>query len=318
MNKWRIFLFEQIVCLLFILFTGFVYADEQDSLPAQEKVITGTVSLLSGLKRGTVYEYVFSGDDKVSELAWQLHNLYYVGVNADCLIAEKFYFFANFETGVNRDLGYIEDSDWVDASNNPVDYKTCYSKHSCVLEYATFFDFAAGYRITTASELAFIPMLGLNYTDIKMSAYDGYFYYMYSVPNRGVFCGEVMSYRQKYLVPKTGLKLQDEYRDFKFEAWGFIGFLGYCEDIDNHYLRNLDFYGTMYFVQSYEAGISISYSLFSWLELKVYTSFYIVPLARGSLYSENTISGVKSKKYKDAEGIGMSLWDAGIAAVVRY
>ncbi|MGL4369242.1 MAG: omptin family outer membrane protease, partial [Spirochaetota bacterium] len=277
----------------------------------KETLIEGSFLFQSGIKRGTVYEYVFSGSRKVSELDWQLRSCVYAGMSADGVIGRRVWLSGNLVFGINENIGYISDSDWKVTGE-----KTNYSRHSNVLEKALFSDFAVGLVIRPLCPLRVIPLAGINYYDIKMSARNGFLEYPPGADREAVF-GTVMSYRQQYLIPVAGIRADYQLQNFLIAGWGTYGYFGLCRAVDNHFMRSLDFYDEMRNVQKWEAGVSCDYYLSERFLLRIKSSGVYIPRTKGSDYYINTSTGKKSIVYENSAGAGMTMWDIGLAAGMR-
>ncbi len=266
------------------------------------------LSLDAGRESGKVLEKAYSsGGSLISQLDWDIKPLYYAGTQIKIRLAQRLCLNGGLWSGINAKTGSMEDRDW-----SLYGTETNYSKHDAYLDSARFMDVNAGYTFYH-DDISLTPLVGYATMRLKWHARDGYLEYPPGSAPESVW-GTVISYRQEYSFPYAGLHAgYRPWRPFSVSAALFLSSYVYCQAVDNHYRRNLDFYDTMrdgrYLFLHLRGGWDINAGLTLSLSLS-YTAIYDL---RGDSYSVNTSTGAASTVVKGGAGAFYETWGLGLS-----
>jgi outer membrane protease len=274
-----------------------------------------SISAQSGVLHGMTGEYVYNYAGKLSELDWDLKSIYYVGASAGIRINRQWQVTAGCWMGINSKLGNMQDYDWMNGSGAP---NTHYSKHDCVLKQFRFMDVAVGRKYDFPRGIHLTPVFGIGDIYLKMDARDGYTVYPRLYVRENI-SGVGIRYIQHYIIPYVGASVAVE----PIEHLALNGFfiatpLTMCETTDSHYLRNLKFYDSFYFIWYFSAGIGVSYRFYDSFLLGITGGYTLIPESRGDDYDVNTATGVRSPTYKNAAGISLDLFELRLSLSYQW
>ncbi len=249
---------SRLAIVVFLLSLPYLSASAQtDKVMFPEKQQTASryalsVSTSLGLLFGTAQEFVFEDGYKVSELDWSIKPLTYWGARVFLSGSSGFEASVDLRSGFDGFTGSITDSDYLNGDGD----KTHYSVHDCYTERAFLFDFKAGWVVKASRTVTLTFKGSVEAMDFKWSARDGYLQYpaelVYpytpwseDVAKSGIV-GTGITYTQNYLALGAALGLRLDIKN----GWEvMVGFgyspLVYCNDVDNHLFRGIDFYETM-------------------------------------------------------------------------
>ncbi|MDR2596228.1 MAG: omptin family outer membrane protease [Treponema sp.] len=208
---------------------------------------TFSVSPQAGLIYGQAFEYVYPNPiqretkaELYSELKWDMKSVYYVGLQldfkpADIMRGIDFFSSLSFKAGFPKDSGIMEDRDWMFQENSDL---TRISRH--INKTNSFFalDAAAGVSIPIKSIICVKSFLSGSWMHFSFTGRDGYYYYIdYNPPREGPLNGNVINYRQNWLLIAAGLEIETNVLypftvDLSFQISPFT----YCNAMDEHIL----------------------------------------------------------------------------------
>ncbi len=192
---------------------------------------------------GTAKEFLYNGKYAISELDWSLQPLAYVETELSLKTEAGFIVSVSALSGIPMQTGDVTDSDW---KNRPAsDEKTNFSEHDCFTERALMFDLRAGLRLSSILGITLEPFASIGFMMFKWSARDGYTQYPPGSAPVAVQ-GTVIVYEQNFLIPGAGLKMEIGLSESSTLGISFL-FSPYlwCQALDSHKLRGLDFLDTM-------------------------------------------------------------------------
>jgi len=303
--------FIKTVITIIIIFSFSEVSSSQTADINSDKNIIGSLVIIGGIKRGILYENVFSGSKKVSELEWQLHNCWYTGISTEFTIMRKIALQADFAYGFNDETGSMSDSDWETTGE-----RYSYSSHSCEMDKALFVSINSGWIFKPTANIGLIPFLGFDAYSIGVSAHNGYIQLYSPYPTDQY--GMVVLYRQKCIVPELGFMVDYEFYDVKLLLMTSYGRWGIARAIDNHYKTDVDYYDSINNIQKLEVGAVIDYNFSEKYFIRAKSSFTYIPSVRGSGYSVDTATGKKNKYGYGAIGIQISMLDIGLGTGIRF
>ncbi len=267
-----------------------------------------------GVLQGTVGEYVYSNNRKLSQLNWNINSLWYTNVLL-ALQYQQFYAGVQVQNGFTARVGTIDDSDWADQNNPGV--KTHYSEHDNYLERYCSYNANIGFESAITDNTYLKPHIGLLYRSIKMSARDGYLEYPPGSPKVPVY-GVGIIYEQLYYIPYVALSSEINIT----EKLGIIAGLSfslfaYAQDIDNHVKRNpgddIDFYGEYDGIVYLSVYTGCQYFLNDDIAVSLNLLYEYVPEQKGDTYYINTTTGIKSSTFHNAAGLKYEIYSAKLS-----
>ena len=260
---------------------------------------------------GTVYEYVFDGGQKISELDWDVKPLICAGLNVSAYY-DNFSLLGNYSQAVNEKTGKIEDFDW-DANG----VFTNYSSHDETQNGSVFYNLAFGYSLPLKDFFSIGMFAGWRYADLQFSAQNGYLEYPPGSARQIVY-GTGIIYEQKYSIPYLGIKMS-----IIFPFFEILGILNYsrwgsCEDKDSHIKRGLDFYDSIKDFEYFNAGCSINVPISERLKANAGINANYIPMSKGSSYVIDVATGTRTVSIADTSGIEMRMLDLQVCITAVY
>src|SRR5208337_2298533 len=163
--------------------------------------------------------------------------------------------------GVPGKTGSMADSDWLNHDINGDTAKTNYSLSDCFTERAILLDAQVGWQFELANWMTVQPFLGFGFMDFKWTARDGYYQYPTSGdPVHGIpyspdwspdeprlpISGTSIIYQQTWFLPSVGVAAKLRFgKDFSGLISCAFSPIVFCNDLDNHEFKQLDFYEYM-------------------------------------------------------------------------
>jgi outer membrane protease len=218
------------------------------------------------------------------------------------------------QAGLPIQTGYIEDSDWLnmDAAHT----KTHFSRHENHTEQALLLDARLGWSLPLARGFSLEPFAQFGFMHFKFTARDGYLQYppetappytpwSSSISQVAVY-GTGIAYQQEWLIPAIGVLVGVRLGDRASMSASFsFSPLVSCFDLDNHFLRSLDFYESMTGGLLFEPRLLFAWRLAERVSLSADISYRLITGAMGVSYEVAT--GVAGTAYTD----GSTTWHAG-------
>jgi len=226
----------------------------------KEKKYSFSFGPLAGFVYGQSFEYVYplyTPAEILSELTWDMKPVFYLGIQMDYgrsgfMSGAGFFASLVFKAGFPTDSGKMEDRDWLSMHNTNL---TNYSEHTNKITQFLWLDFSAGVSIPIADIFYIKPLLTFSWMHFSFSARDGYRTYASEDWEVIRFYGEVITYRQDWLLLSPGISagiyigsLLHLEISFKYSPFT------YCAAEDNHkdetkIVTYLDFTGWGHFIE---------------------------------------------------------------------
>ncbi len=198
------------------------------------------------LQTGVVDELVFENNLPLSKLKWRQYVTPLVNITYNARLSSVF-LKSQVTSAIPIKSGILEDFDYLSFS----DTVTHYSKHDLYVDKSFSFDVQVSYRFKLTQKINIHPLVGFTYQNRKFTARDGYLQY----PNVGEpwsdtlpitpLSGSSISYEQTILSPYVGVENILIFNDLMVNAGlSFFPFV-YVDALDNHYLRQVQFYDEM-------------------------------------------------------------------------
>jgi outer membrane protease len=299
----------------------------------------------AGILAGNAEEIVYrnaGNDSMLSQLLWNMEPLFYMSSSINFspvqpLQAIGFFGDLSFKFGFSGRTGVMEDRDWQD-TRYPGNL-TNFSSHNNYTRDAMVLDLAAGLSVPLFSRILLKFYLGMSYMAFSWDARDGYTQYAKTVGGvydtitnpwdeslpKTNYYGPAISYSQNWMIFSPGLSVSTTlFQYFSVELGCGIGTVIYCESLDDHYSRKLQFNDSMSGGLFLEPRLSVSFFSFplfphSQITLSVYAAYRLMSGSRGTTYHRSTGSGVNGQLYSapDSGGAGFSAFDSGLLFSVR-
>jgi outer membrane protease len=294
---------------------------------------TFSISSFFGIKYGHAEEIVYRNsktDAKLSELLWDIKPLFYLGAAFDFLQRDpmaRWGFFANatLQAALPAKTGVMEDRDWMAAGGGLSNF----SSHDNYTKNALFLDISAGSSIPINGIMRLKVFAGLSYMRLKWTARDGYLQYgdkisdyIYkdwdsSLPKVPVY-GAVIHYQQDWLIFSPGIAVHIPlFERFDIGVYFKIGPVIFCYDLDDHLLRNLQFFEFMYGGIMLEPKGVFAFSLNERIKFSLDISYRFMEGSRGNTEMKNTTNNTV-QTFKNIGGSSYSALDAALSATLVF
>jgi outer membrane protease len=214
------------------------------------------IGIQTGFLDGETLEQVFSSGRKLSELKWDMSNVFYGGAVVSSELSERLYLNFGYWTDLDSNEGELSDSDFI--SPNPLE-RTFLSIHDAKLQDLDIMDVNLGVAflkfngetVSSASSfgidsaLSFQAILGYRTDDASWVGRDGFLFYPADSLGIPVF-GDVIEYERKIHFPYLGLGIDlTVHKKLGVNVYYLRSRWVRAEDNDKHILRDLRFLGSM-------------------------------------------------------------------------
>lgn len=213
---------------------------------SQDEVFSSEFEVKAGILYGSLGEYVFrSTGETLSYLDWDLAPLGVTQMEAEVRLPWRLWLGGGLTLGFPSRTGIMEDSDWENADEP--DLRTKYSRHDCYTQGASLWRAEGGGTFYEGDSLRLRGSLGFLYYNFVMDGRDGYYDYTVAGGGEGDMYGTVISYQQLYSIIFAGLegRLQSPRGLWRVTAGGRISPFAYCQTLDNHHDKDMDYYDIM-------------------------------------------------------------------------
>lgn len=273
-----------------------------------------------GIKSSCVDEFVYEDGERISLLEWGVPVMPYVGFGVEILLW-NFILDAEHESAVPIKNGGMKDYDFLTGASGVVSH---FSSHDLYVDKDFSVDARLGWLIQGENWWRIIPFAGFAFQNRKYSAHDGYLQYPVAdgsvwsgTEEKTVLSGTVISYEQAIWFPFVGIALTAQAGD-KIELGTSAIFYPYvyAHTLDNHFLRQMQFYDTMsggnggevelwlkVSAERYDIGVKVSFS-YEYIECEGDTSSAGIGISSGNFVrTENAGSGTKAENISFSIGM---------------
>ncbi len=221
-----------------------------------------SLQLSGGYLQGRSEELVFEEETgrKVSELDWDLRNIYMLGGTVSVGTADWLLLNLGGWAAVNRDSGRMTDYDWMDAATGDWSDR---SVHRTKLDHGYMLDVNAMFPVSLREGVSVAPMVGFKVDNWKWHDEDSNHIYS-DVGWRddvGRTDGTSIIYEQWFYTPYAGLCAGAQFGDFRLGAYARGTLWAWARDKDQHLARNTVFTGEFSGIHYYGVGAEASYAV---------------------------------------------------------
>lgn len=234
-----------------------------------------TAGIRTGIMYGMAKEFVYIGSDSfaISELDWPSEPIVFEESTLEVRVPGGLHGLVMAQVGLPGDSGQMTDSDWLNYPNysNPT-AKTHYSQSNSYTEKSISIEARLGLELKPSEAFVIEPFAMFGYMSWEWSARDGYYQYpsQSSAPytpwspsvTQTPMYGTVGIYRQTYLIPGAGLRM-DVHLDRRWDisaSFAFSPFV-YCSVLDTHVLRDIDISGALFGGTMLEPSLEVRFAL---------------------------------------------------------
>ncbi|QTH15371.1 omptin family outer membrane protease [Pseudomonas corrugata] len=295
----RFFIFATIATVAFP-----VAADSAEHLYTDEKV---ALAINAGVLSGQTHERVYAPEEdgrRISQLDWKYNNAAVIKGSLDWNVLPWMSLGASGWTTITSTDGYMNDDDWVDASQSQWTDRSVHP--DTTLRYANEFDLNLKGWLLNEPAYRLGLMAGYQERRFSFTSKGGSFSY-----NSGAYTGEfpadvtIIGYKQHFKTPYVGLVGSYRYKRFDMEGVFKYSRWASATDIDEHYLADKTFVGKTKHQQYYSLGGKLGYDMTANTNIFVESTWSRTRNKKGSLTVKNRSDNYRDS-YTDSAGIESS------------
>ncbi|HEY7749003.1 MAG TPA: omptin family outer membrane protease [Aestuariivirgaceae bacterium] len=204
-----------------------------------------SLGLSAGWLTGRSHEFVYDGDDKISELIWELDDAFVVGVDLSVPLVPALTL--NLRGWIGGHIeAYMEDYDWMALDYGVTDWTHLSQHDDTELDHFARIDASLQYDFLSNNILTIGGLAGLRLTEMQWSAYGGTFVY---TSNPGTTFRDDkftlgddwlgITYRQTFTTPYLGVVGSLDLGRTKLTGTLLGSPFSYLSTEDEHWLRDL-------------------------------------------------------------------------------
>lgn len=288
--------------------------------------------LLYGQAEEIVYPTTTKGE-MLSQLLWDMKPLFYYGLLMELSPVrpmERWGFFSvlSMKAGMPAVTGVMEDRDWDSVQNDAL---THFSSHDNETREMYWIDFSAGLSFPLRPLFVLKAFAGVSYMRFAFSGEDGNGVYAREQGSQGSqiyhpitdapttynFNGKVINYTQDWFIVSPGVSFSYYFLSVFSAALSFqISPLIFCNDMDEHLTRNLQYRDYTRGGLFFEPSFNFSFTANKWLGVLFELSYRSIAGSQGVIYLRSYGEGNYLPAASMA-GTGLSIWDASLMLKVR-
>lgn len=264
------------------------------------------VGYLSGEANERVYDPLTG--HKVSELQWDLDEVYMFNAGASIAPLSWLTISADFWINLNKGNGSMDDYDYIVPGYSGYSH---WSHHGDTdLSSGYMFDINAAFTFYRVGETSFSGLIGYKHDNWEWESYGGSYVYSNTFLHDtvGSFpAGEqVITYNQWYDVPYIGLAFESAVGRVFFKGRVIASPLVSAGDDDIHHLRNLRFEGDFDYSSMFGVDIGLGYSFTPNLALTAAFKYQKYEEADGDTVVTDLVTGTRQYYGGDVAGVDHS------------
>ena len=266
---------------------------------AKSKNFSASVQLSAGVLQGEarelVYDYDYGYRRKLSELIWDLKDLYFAGGVASVQIMDRFRVNAGFWGPMNKGSGQMEDYDWMYEGMDWSDW----SLSDVDVDKAYMYDINASFEAFKYKQVGLRGILGYRQDHWEWKDYGIrhiYTYYNWRDDRAEDDGSTGIEYEQTYKIPYLGAGLSWALKQFELYGYFLYSPLVKADDRDHHIYRDLVFEEDFENGDYYGYGIRGTYTFKNNIFLSGSIDGQTIP----EILGDTTINGESTGKTDDA------------------
>ncbi len=267
-------------------------------------------------QQGTALELAYNDAFVLSELTWDIEDLFYAGIALQVGIGENWALHASYWEAISEGRGEMTDYDyfipmvWTHFSDGPVDINRAYT-----------LDLHAAWTFWQPEAFRFHLLGGYRQLYWDWSQYGGTFIYSDTGfrDRRGTFPADQngINYEQTFHIPYMGIGMQTHWSGILFSGYMHYTPIARAEGFDEHVLRNLYFEDTFNNVNYYAAGVSLRYPMGTRWYLSGAWDWHDIPETRGDVRIIDARDRTE-EKIENGAGIANRAWSLSLAGGMRF
>jgi len=271
------------------------------------------IGYISGISREIVYPNFSSINPYLSELIWELNNIFIAGGHFSINIFNAFSLNGGIWTGINSQTGEMNDYDWFYYNLSHWTHK---SNHSIFLNNSLFYDINSTINLINYNDFYFSLILGFKQNYISWKDKPNSFIYTTTNQNstyiegiselnnyEGLFYIDTsITYRVLYSIPYFGFSLKYLFYPFQTNYIFAYTFLTTAEDQDYHIQRKLYFLDSFTNCQTLLSGFNVKFYLNKYLFFNISSLIQFIFESRGDTAIYDDAKNFLNQ-YKNGAGI---------------
>jgi omptin len=253
-----------------------------------------------GLMNIDAGEFVYDGEDRLSQLDWESRGVVVFSVEAEAELKSDYLLKANFGAGMDGD-STMTDYDWLDAGTS--DWTDRSLHPDTRLEHYVNGSLELHKRMWGDDDTDLHLGAGFKYTDLKWGAYGGSYVFSSAGGFRDVVGSfdedeRVISYRMQVPVTYASISATQEIGQLTLVGNLKAGLSLGIDGTDDHWMRDLRFYDRMHAAPMIGLDVTASYAMAENFSLHLGGAFEKIFEAGGDTetvdYAQGTVSGPES------------------------
>lgn len=294
----------------------------ENTVNVNREDMTITTRLGIGYLNGKSTEFVYNADtgQKISELKWELSNIFMV--NGGISVQPVYWLRLNADlwVAINDGNGDMDDFDWADGDS---EWESWSHSEDLSLDKGTMFDINVEIPYQLEKSTAFSVFFGWKQDNWKWDARGGKFIYSSDkgFRDRSMIFDDgapVITYEQWWQVPYIGLGLRSQFADWEIAARLIGSLFVRGQDEDHHHMRDLVFKDDFDRSSMWGADLTICYRLSSYWAITGSFNYQDYNTAKGSTKITDTVTGEQDFLSGDAAGGDNQLLLVSAAVSYRF
>lgn len=287
-----------------------------ESMKLSEGDIPVSLQLSGGYLWGESGEYVYDEESgrKISELQWELRNIYMVGGTLSAAPADWLLVSLGGWGAVNSHSGRMTDYDWMDEDNGEW---TDRSVGRTRLDHGWMFDANAMFPIELHDNFSIAPLVGFKHDNWKW--HDEDMNYIYSDDgwrnDVGSATGTAIIYEQWFYTPYAGLSVGAQYEGFSLGAYFRGTPFAWAKDKDEHLNRSITYDGDFHSIRYVGVGVEASYAFTEHVSVGLAYDYQEYLLRKGDMEYADASDGDTGRS---RNGSGLSHYSNMVTLSLRY
>jgi outer membrane protease len=284
-----------------------------------EITVTPSIGYLYGEAREIVYDDSDT-DDYLSELIWDLSDLFYAGGTVSFNAINRFYINTGFWASISSGTGYMNDFDWIDGETESDGYDrynwTRWSLSEVEVLESYIIDINASYDFLARREHKLSGLIGFKslYWDWNDEVSDSYYDGVSDVVEVGV---NAIDYQLLMLIPYIGTVYGYTIKEFYISGKLLYSPAVFAYDHDHHILTSTHYYDEYTWGHYFSLSLFCGYRFSQLFSISLQLNGEYVLETRGSIAVYNE-SSIQTGYYSDQAGLQYESMSFSVNASFHY